>query len=132
TADNGNNARAAVTTDGSELWIAGAGGTTNGGVWYNTLGSGGTETRVLSTPNNVRCVGIFGNQLFGSSGSGGFANVFTIGFGTPTTMNQTATSLMTATGSPNGFALFDLDSAVSGLDTLYVADDMAGLQKWTL
>jgi len=132
TANNGNNARGAATTDGSEFWIAGAGGTTNGGVWYNMLGSAGTETRVVSTPNNVRCVGIFNNQLFGSSGSGAFANVFTIGFGTPTTMNQTATSLMTATGSPNGFALFDLNSGVAGLDTLYVADDAAGLQKWTL
>jgi hypothetical protein len=132
-ASNGNNARGATTTDGSEFWIAGASATatTNGGVWYNTLGGAGTEAHVLSSPSNVRCVAIFGNQLFGSSGSGSFANVFRVGFGTPTSAAQTATSLpMMTTGNPYGFALFDL-SAISGVDTLYVADEAAGVQKWT-
>ncbi|HMF44456.1 MAG TPA: hypothetical protein VKQ32_27470, partial [Polyangia bacterium] len=133
TALGGNNARGATTTDGSELWLSGAGNpSANGGVWYNTLGAAGTETHVLSSPNNVRCVSIFGSQLYGSSGSGASANVFSIGFGTPTAASQTATSLMTATGSPNGFAMFDLSNTISGLDTMYVADDAAGLQKWTL
>ncbi|MFN5995367.1 MAG: ExeM/NucH family extracellular endonuclease [Betaproteobacteria bacterium] len=36
------------------------------------------------------------------------------------------------TGSPNSFFLADLDSGVAGLDTLYVADDTAGLQKYAL
>jgi hypothetical protein len=33
--------------------------------------------------------------------------------------------------SPYGFVLFDLVPAVSGVDTLYVADSSAGVQHWT-
>ena len=75
---------------------------------------------------------IFGGQLYGSSGSGGFTNVFTIGSGLPVTVNQTATplpGLPTTGASPYGFVLFDLDAAVAGNDTLYLADDMARLAE---
>ena len=73
-ANSGNNVRSAATTNGTEFWIAGAGGGTAGGVWYNTLGGAGTETRIVSTPNNVRWLAIFGNQLYGSSNTDPFSS----------------------------------------------------------
>jgi hypothetical protein len=89
---------------------------------------------VLASPSNVRWLAIFGGQLYGSSGSSGFTAVFTVGTGLPVTVNQTATplpGLPTSGASPYGFVFFDLDATVAGNDTLYLADDTAGLQKWT-
>ena len=135
TAFSTGNVRSAVSADGAEFWVAGAG--TNGGGWYITLGSlGGTQ--VLSSPGNARNLNIFGGQLYGSSGSSTFVNVFTIGSGLPTTSSQTATSLAgmpTSAASPYAFVFFDRSSTVAGLDTLYVADDRSkasggGIQKW--
>jgi hypothetical protein len=82
----------------------------------------------------VRGVRIFNDQLYGSSGNGPFTNVFSIGSGIPETANQTATSLpgMPTTGaSPFSFVMFDLAASPAGLDTMYVADSAAGVQKWT-
>jgi hypothetical protein len=135
-AEDGNNVRSAVTSDGNTFWIAGTAGSNSntGGVWSNTLGATAGETHVVSNPDNCRWLQIFGGQLYGSSGSGNFANVFTIGSGLPTDAAQTATTLpgLALTGnSPYGFVLFDLDGTVAGLDTLYIADDKGGVQKWT-
>ena len=72
---------------------------------------------MLAAPANVRWLGIFGGQLYGSSGSSGFTNVFTIGTGLPVTVNQTATplpGLPTSGASPYGFVLFDLDATRGG------------------
>jgi hypothetical protein len=130
--NSGNNVRSAATTNGTEFWIAGAGGGTAGGVWYNTLGAAGTETRVVSTPNNVRWLAIFGNQLYASSNTDPYSSVFAIGFGTPTAMGQTATVVdgpPSSGGSPYGFALFNLNGG-SDPDLLYLATNASGLQKW--
>ena len=81
TATSGNNVRAATSTDGSELWLAGA-GNANGGVWYNQTGATMNETHTVLTPDSVRCLAIFGDQLYGSSGDAPY--LFKIGFGTPT------------------------------------------------
>ena len=130
TAESGTNARSAVSVDGSGFWLGGA-----ADVWYGLFGAATQSgTTVLATPANVRWLGIFGGQLYGSSGSGSYIGVFTIGTGLPVTVGQTATllpGLTTASESPYGFVLFDLDGTVAGNDTLYVADDEAGLQKWT-
>ena len=130
TAESGYNARSAVFLDGAGIWISGS-----SDVWYGLFGAATQAgTTVLATPSNVRWLAIFGGQLFGSSGSSGFTNVFTIGAGLPVTVNQTATplpGLPTTGASPYGFVFFDLDATVAGNDTLYLADDMAGLQKWT-
>ena len=72
---------------------------------------------VLATPANVRWLAIFGGQLYGSSGSSGFTDVFTIGSGLPVTVNQTATplpGLPTSGASPYGFVFFDLDASGGG------------------
>jgi hypothetical protein len=130
TAESGTNARSAVSVDGAGIWISGA-----NDVWYGLFGAATQSgTIVLATPSNVRWLAIFGGQLYGSSGSSGFTDVFAIGAGLPVTANQTATplpGLPTTGASPYGFVLFDLDAGVAGNDTLYLADDSAGLQKWT-
>jgi hypothetical protein len=131
---SGNNARSAVTNDGTQFWVGGA---ANGVVAIPFATTGGTS--ILASPSNVRVVNIFGGQLYGSSSSGAFVNVYTVGTGLPTTAGQTATSLPgmpTSTGpSPYAYVLLDRNSGVPGLDTLYVADDRAapsgGIQKWT-
>jgi hypothetical protein len=129
TAESDGNARAAVSADGSGIWLAGS-----TGLWYGLTGAATQSgTSLLTTPANVRWVGIFGGQLYASSGSGTFTNVFAVGSGLPVTVNQIATSLAgmpTSGASPYGFVFFDLDAAVAGNDTLYVADDAAGLEKW--
>jgi hypothetical protein len=129
TAESGGNPRAAATTDGSDIWLAGS-----AGLWAGLRGEPAQSgASLLTTPSNVRWVAIFGGQVYASSGSGTFTNVFTVGTGLPMTAGQTATSLPglpTSGASPYGFLLFDLNSAVAGYDTLYLADDAAGLQKW--
>ena len=130
TAESGYNARSAVSTDGAGIWISGA-----NDVWYGLFGAATQAgTIVLPAPSNVRWLAIFGGQLYGSSGSSGFTDVFTIGAGLPVTVNQTSTplpGLPTSGASPYGFVFFDLQATVAGNDTLYLADDSAGLQKWT-
>jgi hypothetical protein len=141
---SGNSVRSAASTDGTAIWVAGSqgGGSTSGGTWYTTLGTTG-GTQLTDAPSTNRCVRIFGGQLYGSSGAPtGFPDVFTIGSGLPTTAGQTATALpglptgMTATNMPLDYVLLDVNPAVAGLDTLYIADNRAaasggGIQKWT-
>jgi hypothetical protein len=137
TAFNGNNARSAVSVDGSAFWVGGA-SNTSGGIHYITFGTTG-GTRILDLPNSVRATVIFGGQLYGSSGDTPSSGVFTVGAGLPTAAGQTARLLpgMPASGqSPCSFVIFDRDAAVPGPDTAYVADDRSplsggGIQKWT-
>lgn len=130
---NGSSVRAAATDDGTRFWVAGTAADASGGVHYVPLGSSGTSVQILSTPNNCRVAEIQNGQLYGSSGSNSFTNVFTIGTGTPTTSGQAATALPgfpTATASPYAFAM-------NAAGTIcYVADDRTvasggGIQKWT-
>jgi hypothetical protein len=137
---SGANPRSATSSNGTDIWVSGtASPSATGGVWYTTLGAITGAVQVLATPTNVRWDHIFGGQLYASSGSGAFVNVFTIGSGLPTMAGQTATSLTglpVASASPYSFAFFDRSAMVAGLDTLYIADDRAaasggGVQKWT-
>jgi hypothetical protein len=109
-------------------------------VWSNISGSTLNESHTVLTPDNVRCLAIFGGQLYGSASSGDYTNVFEIGFGTPTLPGETATSLkgmpVNTAASPFGFTMFAATSTASGLRTMYVADDRSvanggGIQKWT-
>ena len=84
-------------------------------------------------------VGIFGNQLYTTSMSVPFDGVSSIGSGVPTTTNQTTTLLPGFVGdsgvSTYGFSVLDLDGAVAGVDTIYLACDAmqqtgGGVQKW--
>lgn len=134
---SGNNPRSAVTTNGTDIWMAGGAG----GVRYTTLGNS-TSTQLQTLANN-RQVNVFDGQLYASNDSTGGGNTVilgSIGAGLPTTGNQTYTSLPgfidhTGTASASAYAFFfaDLTGSVAGVDTLYVADDSAlALTKYSL
>ena len=138
-----NNIRSAASVDGTTLYIGGAGAGTGssatGGVRIATFGD--TSSTLLSeTVTNIRQVNIFDGQLYVSDQSGSSIRLGTVGSGLPTTSGQTITNLpgfATSTGSPYAFFFADLDAGVTGVDTLYVADDSAtasggGIQKYSL
>lgn len=123
------NFRGVASTNGTELWVSSA----SSGVRYTTLGAS-TSTQLSTTVTNTRAIGIADSQVFVSTGSGASVRVGTVGTGLPTTSGQTITNLpgFVTAGSPYAFFFADLSVAVPGLDTLYVADDAAGLQKYSL
>jgi hypothetical protein len=123
--------RGATSTDGKALWANG----TNG-IVYTMLGSTAVPTTLAGT--NARVLGIFGGQLYTSSGSANVTGVNTVGSGTPTAAGATVTLLPGFSAqsnlSPYGFVAFDRD-ATPGIDTLYLADDRStggGVQRWRL
>lgn len=123
------NPRGAYTTNGTDIWVAGA----TGGVRYTTAGST-TSTQLSTTGTNLRTVSVFGGQLYVSTGSGSI-RVATVGTGTPTASGQTITNLSglpSSTGSPYQFAFFRLGNPTfTGPNVLYFADDGAGILKYT-
>jgi hypothetical protein len=124
---SGNNIRSAYTLDGVNVYAVGA----NSGVVYS---DGTTLTTISSTVANLRTVSVQGDQLYVSTSSGSAVRVGAVGTGTPTTSGQTATNLagFPTTGSPYQMAFANLNSSISGYDTVYVADDAAGIQKFSL
>ncbi|MEX2219848.1 MAG: hypothetical protein WD749_13940 [Phycisphaerales bacterium] len=127
--DAGGNARSATSSDGTDLFFS----CSTGGFRHTTFGTSGGSTQLAAAPTNARVLNIFNNQLYGSSGSSPFANVFTIGSGVPITSGQSCTSLTgmpTASRSPYDYFFRDAS-------TLFVADDGSvtsgngGIQKWT-
>jgi len=125
-----NNIRSAVTSDGNQIWLSGA----NSGVLTTTVGSTGTSfTAVATTVANTRQLEIFGGQLRVSTSSGSAVRVGAVGSGLPTTSGQSIVNLpgFPTTGSPYAFYMADLSTGVAGLDTLYVADDGAGVTKYS-
>ena len=127
-ASTGNNGRSAVSVDGSAFWFAGAAG----GIRYATLGAS-TSTQLSTTLVNNRQVNIFDNQLYSSDSSGSALRLASVGVGLPTTAGQTMINLpgFAITGSPYSFFFADLSPSVAGVDTLYVCDDAAGIQKFS-
>ncbi len=130
---SGGNVRCAASTDGAGCWVSGV--DTTGSVRYVPLG-GTTSTALVTTPSNVRGCGIYGGQLYGSSGASGYTDVFSIGSGIPMSSGQPVVHLPgmpTSGASPYGFVLLDV-ATTPGLDVLYVADDRStssgGIQKW--
>lgn len=122
--------RGVATDDGSGFWATG--GVT--GVVYAALGAA-TATTISTTVTNNRSVAVFGNQLYASTSIGAY-RVYSIGNGLPKTGTQVGSNLAGVTGNtPGSFALLDVDSMVTGVDALYVADERAtpngGVQKWT-
>ncbi len=122
TSFSGGNIRSAASDNGTNLWAVGSAT----GVVYNTLGGSGAGTVVSNTATNLRVIGIFGGQLYISSGAGAVRSG-AVATGLPTTTMQTAASLpgmpTTAPAAYNGFFFADLSTAVSGVDTLYIASD---------
>jgi hypothetical protein len=111
-------ARGAVT-DGTRVYLAGGAG----GAFVTPLGATANATNLVATPSSLRVIGAFGGQLFVSTGSAP-TGLYQVGTGLP--MMSTTATLVVPTTSPYGFALFDLNPAEPGLDTVYLADDGSG------
>jgi len=131
----GNNPRSAASVDGSQLWMAGG----IGGLVTAPLGTNGAGTVVSSTVANLRQVDIYGGQLYASTASGSAVRIGSVGTGLPTTPGQALTNLAgiptSSSGtltSPYSFALVSLGSLGTAVDTLYVADNVAGIEKFSL
>ena len=126
---SGNNPRTAATTNGHDLWAGGG----SGGVHYTTLGAT-TSISVSTTVTNIRELGVYFGQLYLSTASGAAGRVGTVGMGLPMTSGQTIANLpgIPTAGAADTFFLADLDAAVPGSDTLYIADEVAGVQKFCL
>lgn len=128
---SGNNIRAAATTDGTQVWVAGA-----TGAGYATMGNSGV---VSLSSANVRDLGIFGGQLYVSGAASSLRGVAALGGSPlPTTGSQSLNPLSGAdagsSGSAYSFVLADLNAAIAGYDTIYVADDASagGIEKYSL
>src|SRR5215470_11129777 len=126
---SGNNIRGATSVDGTHFWVTGA----TSGVEFVAQGSSSAGSAISTTFTNLRAVEIFDGQLYVSSGSSTL-RLGTVGAGEPTTSGQTTTNLpgFPTTGSPYEFFFADLSAAVPGVDTLYVADDSLGIEKFSL
>lgn len=130
---NATSIRGAATTDGSQIWTGGdnaSGATPTGGTLY--MNHGATTVNNISkvqslglpkTPDNIRDVGIFGDQLFNCSGSNSSVGkaAFQVGTGLPTIGSQPLTTLNTDGASTSSFYMLDLDPAVPGPDVMYTA-----------
>ena len=108
-------------------------------------GSGTNSSGQYPVPYNSRVIGIFNDQLYGSSSVGvgpsgtasySFRGVFNVGTGIPTTANQYGAIIVG--GGTNNAGLLDSpwEFFIAGPSTIYVADDdtsapaTGGLQKW--
>lgn len=124
------NFRSVASTDGIDLWVA----SSASGVSHTTLGAS-LVTPLSATVTDIRVVGIADGQLYVSSAAGSTVRLGAVGSGLPTTGGQVITNLTglpTGTGSPYAFFFADLSPAVPGLDTVYLADNTLGVQKFSL
>jgi hypothetical protein len=122
--ESGNNIRSTVTSNGTQLWAAGADGI------YSLSAGSSSATATLLSSSNARQISIFDNQLYFDTSS----TISSLGTGLPTSGTQTATALPgVSSGSPSGFLFESLNAADHGAaDTLYVADTSAGIVKYSL
>jgi uncharacterized repeat protein (TIGR01451 family) len=119
----GNNFRSAVPNGLGGFYAGGTGSGTTGGVWYH---DGTAFTRITgSSPvgqNNVRNVGIYGGQLYFSTGTTGVSGVHALGTGLPTTAAVEA--LVLPVTSPYGFYMVSTGAQGTGVvDRAWVASD---------
>ena len=137
--------RGAVTTDGNKIWAIGG----NSGVVYGTVDSlspfvaSGTTATTAAIGTNLRVLGMYGNELYQSTGSGTLPTVGQLA-GNPLvnglpTASTFLPNIPRQGGSPTtsryGFTFLDTNPAVPGIDTMYTVDDSAtsgGLWKYTL
>ena len=118
--------KSAVTHDGSAFWFAAA-----SGLRYAALGSVAGSTPLNASSFNYRQIQIYQNQLYVSAGSA--VRIGSVGIGLPATSGQSVTGLPGLPASTGSYAYFlaDLNTGIPGVDTLYVADESNGLQKYS-
>jgi hypothetical protein len=125
--------RSAASLDGTQVWVAGAGTGTTGGLWYMP---GDVQVVKTSTATTGRDVRISSGQLYADSNATP-PGLFTVGSGEPISGTPAPTltelpGLPTSGGSPYAFVFL----TVNGVQTLYVADDqgngVGGVLKYVL
>ena len=126
---SGNNIRAIASVDGNSFYLAG--GAT--GLAYMPVQAGGVDsaTQLSTTIKNIRCVEIFGGQLYVSTASGSAVRVGSVGTGLPTTAGQTIANLPGVTLTKSSPYQFFIATLPAG-QVLYIADDSAGIRKYSL
>jgi hypothetical protein len=132
---SGGPVRSAVSSNGTDLWACGAGGSGGtGGIRYATLGAG-TSTQVYGSggPTQLRCVCIHDGQLY-VAGNGGTPRLGSVGAGLPITTGQIVTNLpgLLANIDPGKVVFLDMDASVAGADVLYYTDESDGIIKYSL
>ncbi len=139
--NSGGNPRAAVSTNGVDMWVAGS----VSGIRHTTLGSANSTVVCTNPVVNMRALNIYSNQLYAGTASGSI-RITTVGSGLPTS-DSIAVNLpgySTNEVSPYNFVLFQLKAGgTDPFDTLYVADDqgnngaapgngLGAIYKWSL
>ncbi len=124
-ASSGNNVRSAASSNGHDLWVVGG----TGGVAYATRGSTTSTALDPTGEQNLREVDVVDGQLYASSQK--TLVLAGVGSGLPTTAPQTLTNLpgLPSPGNAvnaNGYFLAKVNPASSGVDTLYITDQVAG------
>jgi hypothetical protein len=115
------NIRSGVTVDGSAFWFTGSGGSGSGIMAF----SGGATNQLADI--NSRVIKVYNNSLYYSTGSGA-QGIYSIS-GTPTSSNAAPVSVLTGV-SGQGTSPYDFALSADG-NTMYVADDGIGVQKFT-
>ena len=115
------NIRSGVTGDGSAFWFTGSSGSGSGIMAF----SGGATNQIADI--NSRVIKIYNNDLYYSTGSG-VRGIYRIS-GTPTSSNAAPVSVLTGV-SGQGSSPYDFALSADG-NTMYVADDGIGVQKFT-
>ena len=113
-----------ASPDGTRLWMGGA----NGAIRRANYGVSTSSFVLAAGSDEVHQLHIFNDQLYASTES----RVAAVGTGLPTSMSTLSSPPELAHSNPYGFYYADLSAAVPGLDTLYVADEGAGLRKYSL
>lgn len=119
--------RSTTTVDGSTYYLG-----TSTNVYYVAT-PGAASTAVSIDARNSRQVNLAGNVLYASNGSTAITGKVQ-SYGTLPTATTPATPVISVltTDAINGFATFDLDATVPGIDTIYaLVTTQTQLQKWT-
>ncbi|HTQ68314.1 MAG TPA: hypothetical protein VMI13_06435, partial [Solirubrobacteraceae bacterium] len=127
---NENNPRSATSSDGTKIWVGGAGKSTTGGVHFANLKET-TSTTTNAVDSNVRQVEVYNGQLYTSADPSktGEIKVAKVGTGLPTGESNAITNLPfeteTAPKQPYAYTFLSL-GLTNNPDTLYVADGEEG------
>jgi len=119
--------RSATTVDGTTYYM----GTSTNVYYVGTPGPSATATSIDA--RNSRQVNLADNVLYGSNGSTAITGKVQ-SYGTLPTGTTAANPIVVlgTADAVNGFATFDLDAGVAGVDTIYALSTVqAQLQKWT-
>jgi hypothetical protein len=130
------NFRGAASSDCNVLWASGTAATIGGGVRATTLGATTSSDLTGGSFANTRAVVAQGGQLYVSASVTALRTVASVGAGEPVAGTQAVAKLPglpdpVAAGQPYAFFFAQLDPASGGLDTLYVADESFGVQKFS-